>query len=427
MKVLVIGSGGREHALVWKLAQSPRVSALYCAPGNAGIASQAKCLPIAADDLASLKAFVQAEGIDLTVVGPEGPLALGIVDDFRKARLRIFGPTRAAAQIEASKSFAKELLVRHGIPTAKARTFEQLEPALAYVKAQPLPVVVKADGLAQGKGVVVAQTAAQAVQAVTEMLGHGSFGEASRRIVVEEFLDGEELTLMAFTDGKTVAPMVAAQDHKRVGDGDTGPNTGGMGAYAPAPLATPALRQRVLEQVLRPAVEALSKLGSPFQGVLYAGLMVVRGEPYVLEFNARFGDPETQVVLPLLATDLLEVMEAVVEHRLDQIEVRWKSEAAVCVVLTSAGYPGAYATGAAITGLPGQAEAPSSLDLVFHAGTKPQAGAVVTAGGRVLGVTGIGTSLREARDRAYRRLTGIHFAGAHYRSDIASRALPAGG
>jgi len=257
------------------------------------------------------------------------------------------------------------------------------------------------------------------------MLGRGSFGEASRRIVIEEFLDGEELTLMAFTDGKTIAPMVAAQDHKRVGDGDTGPNTGGMGAYAPAPLATPALSAAVMEQVLQPAVAALSQLGSPFQGVLYAGLMVVRGRPYVLEFNARFGDPETQVVLPLLDTDLMTVMEAVVEHRLDQVAVAWKSEAAVCVVLTSPGYPGSYATGAPITGLP---DGPDPAgELVFHAGTRRQAGQVVTSGGRVLGVTGVGPSLREARDRAYRLARGIQFAGAHFRSDIARRALPSAG
>ncbi|MDE3223898.1 MAG: phosphoribosylamine--glycine ligase [Nitrospirota bacterium] len=421
MKILVIGSGGREHALVWKLAQSPRVSSIVCAPGNAGIEQLARCVPIKADDVAALKAFVTAEKIDLTVVGPEAPLAAGIVDEFRKAKLRIFGPTRGAAQIEASKSFTKDLLVRHRIPTAAARSFDALKPALDYLERHPLPLVVKADGLAQGKGVVIATTREQAVQAVRDMLERDTFGQAGRRVVIEEFLDGEELTLMAFADGKTVVPMVGAQDHKRVGDGDTGPNTGGMGAYAPAPLATPALRETVLQQVLRPTIEALSKMGSPFQGVLYAGLMIVRGQPYVLEFNARFGDPETQVVLPLLKTDLVTVLEAVVEHRLDQLPIEWHDRAAVCVVLTAGGYPGAYATGTPITGLPDASG--SSEVVVFHAGTKRQDGTVVTAGGRVLGVTATGRGLAEARDRAYGQARAISFDGCHFRSDIGARAI----
>jgi phosphoribosylamine--glycine ligase len=419
VKVLVIGSGGREHALVWKIAQSPRVSAVFCAPGNAGIEQLARCVPIAADDIAGLKAFAAAEGIDLTVVGPEGPLALGIVDEFRKAKLRIFGPTRGAAQIEASKSFAKNLLVRQRIPTAAARSFEAAQPALEYLKQHPLPVVIKADGLAQGKGVVVATTREQAASAVADMLEKQTFGAAGRRIVIEEFLDGEELTIMAFTDGKTVVPMIPAQDHKRVGDGDTGPNTGGMGAYAPAPIATPALRAAVVQTVLRPTVEALSQVGSPYYGVLYAGLMIVRGQPYVLEFNARFGDPETQVVLPLLKTDLVDVLEAVVEHRLDQREIEWYEQAAVCVTLTSAGYPGAYETGKPIKGL---TEAPEGV-CVFHAGTRRQGPDVVTAGGRVLGITAIGRRLQEARDRAYEVARSISFEGCHLRTDIAARAL----
>lgn len=421
MKVLVIGSGGREHALVWKIAQSPRVSALFCAPGNAGIERLARCVPIAVEDIARLRTFVTAEAIDLTVVGPEGPLALGIADDFRKAGLKIFGPTRGAAQIESSKSFAKDLLVRHHIPTAAAQSFNGLKAALAYLERHPMPVVVKADGLAQGKGVVVATTREQAREAATAMLETRAFGEAGRRIVVEEFLDGEEFTVMAFTDGKTVLPMVPAQDHKRVGDGDTGPNTGGMGAYAPAPVATPALQRTVLHDVLQPIVQALSRLGSPFTGVLYAGLMVVRGTPYVLEFNARFGDPETQVVLPLMKTDLLDVLEAAIAHRLDQLTLEWHDRSAVCVVLTAAGYPGAYATGAPIRGL---SESSSSGDtLVFQAGTKRQGNDVVTAGGRVLGVTGVGPSLAVARERAYRVARGIAFEGCHLRSDIATRAL----
>ncbi|MBI3603013.1 MAG: phosphoribosylamine--glycine ligase [Nitrospirae bacterium] len=426
MKVLVIGGGGREHALVWKIAQSPRVSVIFCAPGNAGIESLARCVPIAADDIAGLKAFALSEHIDLTVVGPEGALALGIADEFRRAKLRIFGPTRGAAQIEASKSFAKDLMVRARIPTAASRTFEVLDQALAYLERHPLPVVVKADGLAQGKGVVVAATREQASEAVTDMLGKQSFGAAGRRVVIEEFLDGEEVTIMAFTDGKAVVPMVAAQDHKRVGDGDTGLNTGGMGAYAPAPVATPALRSEVVQCVLRPAVEALLQVGSPFYGVLYAGLMIVRGRPYVLEFNARFGDPETQVVLPLLKTDLVDVMEAVVEHRLDQLDVEWHDRAAVCVVLTSAGYPGSYDTGRPIKGLVDLSSAPSDDTLVFHAGTKHDGNEVVTAGGRVLGVTGVGPRWTEARERAYKAVRAISFDGCHFRTDIASRALRSG-
>jgi phosphoribosylamine--glycine ligase len=378
-------------------------------------------VPIASDDIEGLKAFAANEAIALTVVGPEAPLSLGIADEFRKAKLRIFGPTRGAAQIEASKSFAKDLMVRHQIPTPKARSFETLSQALKYIDGHPTPLVVKADGLAQGKGVIIAHTQDEARRAVTEMLEQRAFGEAGSRVVIEEFLDGQELTIMAFTDGKAVVPMVGAQDHKRVGDGDTGPNTGGMGAYAPAPIATPLLRQTVMQRVLRPAVEAMSRVGSPFYGVLYAGLMVVRGEPYVLEFNARFGDPETQVVLPLLKTDLLDILEAVVEHRLDQVDIEWNDDAAVCVVMTSGGYPGPYPTGMPISGLPNK---PSSKDVVvFHAGTKRQEGQILTAGGRVLGVTGFGRGFAAARDRAYAVTKEISFEGCHWRSDIAARAL----
>lgn len=423
MKILVVGSGGREHALVWKIAQSPRVTKLYCAPGNAGIEQLATCVAIQADDIVGLKSFVVSEKIDLTVVGPEAPLAAGIADEFRKAKLKIFGPTRAAAQLESSKTFSKELMGRHHIPTAAAQSFTSLPPALEYLDRQRAPIVVKADGLAQGKGVVVAETLEQARQALIEMLEKKAFGQSGSRVVIEEFLDGEELTIMAFTDGNTVVPMLPAQDHKRVGDGDTGPNTGGMGAYAPAPLGSPALRAAVLEQVLRPVVAAMSKAGSPFAGVLYAGLMIVEGKPYVLEFNARFGDPETQVVLPLLKTDLVDVVEAVAEHRLDQVKVEWHDRSAVCVVMTSGGYPGAYQTGAPITGLP---EKVLSGDvLVYHAGTTRKNGEVVTAGGRVLGITGIGERLADAAQRAYAKVRTISFPGCHYRSDIAHRAIRA--
>ena len=422
MKILVVGGGGREHAMVWKIAQSPRKPRIFCAPGNAGIEGLATCVPIKADDVEGLKAFALKEQIDLTVVGPEAPLALGIADEFRKARLKIFGPAKAAARLESSKSFSKDIMAANHIPTARSRSFERMDQALAYVDAQPVPIVVKADGLAQGKGVVVAMTREEAKQAVRDAMEKSVFGQAGDRVLIEEFLDGEELTIMAFTDGKTVVPMVPAQDHKRVGDGDTGLNTGGMGAYAPAPIATAALREQVTRQVLQPTVDALARLGCPFQGVLYAGLMIVKGVPYVLEFNARMGDPETEVVLPLLKTDLVDVMEAVVEHRLDQLTVEWRQDTAVCVVLTSPGYPGSYQIGFPIQGLP--APSTESRVAVFHAGTKRESGRIVTAGGRVLAVAAWGPSLLDAREQVYSAVPAIIFDGRHYRTDIAHRALP---
>ncbi|HXV67684.1 MAG TPA: phosphoribosylamine--glycine ligase [Nitrospira sp.] len=420
MKILVVGGGGREHALVWKLAQSPRAPQLFCAPGNAGIASVANCVPIKADDLAGLKAFAARESVDLTVVGPEAPLALGIADDFRKARMKIFGPTRNAARLEASKIFSKEVMARADIPTARARSFDKQPEALAYVDQHELPVVIKADGLAQGKGVVIATTRDQARTAIVDSMERAVFGQAGRQVLIEQFLDGEELTIMAFTDGKTVVPMLPAQDHKRAGDGDTGLNTGGMGAYSPAPLGTLALCDQVAREVLQPVVETMSRMGCPFQGVLYAGLMVVMGIPYVLEFNARMGDPETQAVLPLLKSDLVDVIEAVVEHRLDQIRVEWHDDAAVCVVMTSDGYPGAYRSGVPIHGLPASTDGPAT---VFHAGTARQGDQIVTAGGRVLGITGRGKTLADAQQAAYRTVRSISFEGCHFRTDIAHRAL----
>lgn len=419
MKILVVGSGGREHAMVWKLAQSPRAPTLYCAPGNAGIDSLAMCVSIKADDIAGLKAFAQAEKIDLTVVGPEAPLALGIVDEFRKSKLRIFGPTKSAARIEASKVFSKEMMHNARILTARAQSFDRPASALAYLAQHELPVVIKADGLAQGKGVVVATTREEAERAVCDSMERAVFGQAGQRVLIEQFLDGEELTIMAFTDGRTVVPMLPAQDHKRVADGDMGANTGGMGAYCPAPLGTKMLCEQVTRQVFYPAVETLSRMGCPFQGVLYAGLMVVKGTPYVLEFNARMGDPETQVVLPLLRTDLLDVLEAVVEHRLDQLTVDWHDESAVCVVMASGGYPGTYQTGRAIHGLPSTTDGKA---VVFHAGTTRIGAEVVTAGGRVLGITGRGKTLEIAQAEAYRVTKSIRFEGAHYRTDIAYRA-----
>ena len=420
MKVLVVGNGGREHALVWKLVQSPRRPQVFCAPGNAGIETLAACVPVNANDLAALKTFAQREGIELTVVGPEAPLALGIVDEFRRAKLKIFGPTKQAARLEASKIFSKAIMAQAHIRTARSQAFDKPADALAYLENHELPVVIKADGLAQGKGVLIALTREEARRAIVDSMEHAIFGEAGKQVLIEEFLEGEELTIMAFTDGRSVAPMLPAQDHKRVGDADTGLNTGGMGAYCPAPLGTPALRAQVTKEILQPIVDAMSRLGSPFQGVLYAGLMVVGGVPYVLEFNARLGDPETQVVLPLLKTDLLDVMEAVVEHRLDQLRVEWHDEHAVCVVMTSGGYPGPYQSGMRITGLDAPFE---DAAVVFHAGTAKRNNDIVTAGGRVLGVTGRGGTLAEAQAVAYRTAERIAFTGCHYRRDIAHRAL----
>ena len=419
MKILVVGSGGREHAMVWKLAQSPRKPMLYCAPGNAGIASLATCVPIKSDDVTSLKDFALQEKIDLTVIGPEVSLALGIVDEFRKARLRVFGPTRNAARLEASKIFSKQVMSQAKIRTAHAESFEKVADAFAYVERQELPIVIKADGLAQGKGVVIATTRDQARQAILDSMEKTLFGQAGKQVLVEQFLDGEELTIMAFTDGKTVVPMPPAQDHKRVGDGDTGLNTGGMGAYCPAPLGTTEIQDRVRREVLQPMVDAMARLGSPFQGVLYAGLMVVNGIPYVLEFNARMGDPETQVVLPLLKTDFLDVIESVVEHRLDQLPIEWHPDAMVCVVMASGGYPGPYQQGLPISGLSFSTE----TSVIFHAGTAQNENEIVTAGGRVLGVLGRGRTLSEAQREAYRIVKTIFFEGCHFRTDIAHRAF----
>jgi phosphoribosylamine--glycine ligase len=424
VKILVVGGGGREHAMVWKLAQSPRRPQLFCAPGNAGIASCATCVPIKADDIAGLKAFVQREGIELTVVGPEAPLALGIADEFRKAKLKIFGPTKNAARLEASKIFSKEIMAKAGIRTARAKAFDQPAKALAYVERHDLPVVIKADGLAQGKGVLIAESRDDARRAIADSMEKAVFGDAGKQVLIEECLQGDELTIMAFTDGRTIAPMLPAQDHKRIGDGDTGLNTGGMGAYCPAPLGTPSLREQVAREILQPVVDVMSRQGSPFQGVLYAGLMIVKGVPYVLEFNARMGDPETQVVLPLLKTDFLEVLEAVVEHRLDQLQVEWHDGHAVCIVMTCAGYPGPYEVGEPISGL-GGVDSPTAT--VFHAGTAGQGQEIVTAGGRVLGITGRGATLADAQAAAYRTAKQITFKGCHYRHDIAYRALASRG
>ncbi|HEY8342755.1 MAG TPA: phosphoribosylamine--glycine ligase [Calditerricola sp.] len=421
MKVLVVGQGGREHALCWALARSPRVARVYCAPGNGGIAEVATCVPIKETDFAALAQFARDEGIGLTVVGPEAPLAAGIVDFFRAQGLPIFGPTRAAAQVESSKAFAKRIMKASGIPTADYAVFDDVEAALAYVREKGAPIVVKADGLAAGKGVTVARTVAEAEAALHRAMREGVFGAAGSRVVIEEYLEGEELSLMAFVDGETVRPMVPAQDHKPVFDGDRGPNTGGMGAYSPVPQIGPAVIDAAVERILKPMAAALVREGCPFTGVLYAGLMVTADGPKVIEFNARFGDPETQVVLPRLKTDLLEVLLAVVEGRLAEVELAWRDEAALCVVLASGGYPHGYETGKAIAGL----DRIDSDVLVFHAGTRRTGEALVTSGGRVLGVTALGATLAEAQRKAYANVARIRFDGMHFRTDIGNRALRA--
>lgn len=420
MKVLVIGSGGREHALVWKLVNSPSVDGVYCAPGNPGIAELAQCVNISADDHEGLADFVRCHDIGLTVVGPEIPLVNGISDYFSAQGLALFGPTKAAAQLEGSKSFCKALLAKYEIPTAKYAVFTDAAEAKDYINHQGAPIVIKADGLAAGKGVVVAMDLEEALQAVDTMMGDKIFGEAGSRLVVEEFMTGEEASLLAFTDGSTVIPMVAAQDHKRIFDGDRGPNTGGMGAYAPAPVLTPELLQQVRTDILQPVVDGLKQEGCLYRGCLYAGLMITADGPKVVEFNARFGDPETQVVLPLLDSDLAQIMLACVEGKLHEVSVQWHDKAAVCVVMAAGGYPGTYAKGDLITGIE---TAQSQGALVFHAGTTDKEGVLVTNGGRVLGVTAVGDGLVSTVGKAYEAIKTISFTGMHYRSDIAKRVL----
>jgi len=419
MKVLVVGGGGREHALVWKIRQSPRVREVYCAPGNAGIAREATCVNIGAEDITGLRDFAREKGIDLTVVGPEAPLNAGIADLFQEAGLRIFGPSRAAAEIEGSKVLAKEIMAKYGIPTADYAVFDRPEQAYAYIKQKGAPCVVKADGLAAGKGVVVAMDEQAALDAVRSIMVDRIFGSAGDRVVVEECLTGEEVSILAFTDGYNVVPMVSSQDHKRVFDGDQGPNTGGMGAYAPAPVYSPEVHRRTVEEILVPIVRALDAEGRTYRGVIYAGLMVTPKGPKVLEFNARFGDPEAQPVLTLLDTDLVEIMEAVLENRLDRVEIRWKKQASVCVVLASGGYPGSYEKGKVIRGLD---QIPEGV-VVFHAGTAQKDGETVTAGGRVLGVTALGPDIPAAIEAAYAAAGKISFEGMHYRRDIGKKAL----
>ncbi|GAB5413346.1 MAG: phosphoribosylamine--glycine ligase [Congregibacter sp.] len=423
-RVLLLGGGGREHALAWKLAQSDRVERVYIAPGNAGTAGEAKMEDVAIDpiDFSALVSFVQDKQIDLTVVGPEAPLVAGVVDYFSERGLRCFGPNAAAAQLEGSKAFSKDFLARHGIPTASYATFTELEPAIEYLRAQGAPIVVKADGLAAGKGVVVAQTLAEAENAVTDMLSGNAFGEAGCRVVIEEFLDGEEASYIVVCDGKNIVPMATSQDHKRVGEGDTGPNTGGMGAYSPAPVVDETVDQRIMDEVILPTVRGMASDGHHYKGFLYAGLMIDdAGNPKVIEFNCRFGDPETQPIMLRLRSDLLTLCEASIDGTLAGISADWDPRPAMGVVLAAGGYPGSYAKGAPISGLESVA---SSQAKVFHAGTQRQDnGTVVTQGGRVLCVTALGANIREARDNCYAAVDMISWEGAFHRRDIGWRAI----
>ena len=421
MKVLVLGSGGREHALVWKLRQSPRISKLYCAPGNGGIADDAECLPADLKNLDAIIALARRLQPDLTVVGPELPLTLGVVDEFMRRGWRVFGPTQAAAQLESSKSFAKQFLQRHHIPTAHFAICDSIEQVRSALSHFHTPVVVKADGLAAGKGVVIARSKEEAASVAAEMLSGKMLGDAGARVVLEECLKGDELSFLVFSDGERVAPLVAAQDHKRVGDGDTGPNTGGMGAYSTVDLVDDRMRDWLVNHIARPVVAGMKAEGTEFKGVLYCGLMMTARGPMVLEFNCRFGDPETQPILMRLESDLLEAIEASIEGRVSEGDFKWSRYASVCVVMASGGYPGTFEQGKRIDGI----EEAGALEgvKVFHAGTSKRDGIYYTAGGRVLGVTARARDLDAAVERAYEACAKITFAGAHYRRDIAARAL----
>ncbi|MCG6401418.1 phosphoribosylamine--glycine ligase [Vibrio fluvialis] len=423
MRVLIIGSGGREHALGWKVAQNPAVETVFIAPGNAGTALEAKLqnVNITVEDVAGLVAFAQNNAIELTIVGPEAPLVIGVVDAFRAAGLPIFGPTQAAAQVEGSKAFTKDFLARHNIPTAAYANFTEIEPALAYVREQGAPIVVKADGLAAGKGVIVAMTLEEAEDAIKDMLAGNAFGDAGSRVVVEEFLDGEEASFIVMVDGENVLPMATSQDHKRVGDQDTGPNTGGMGAYSPAPVVTQAIHDRVMQEVIYPTVRGMAAEGNPYTGFLYAGLMIdSTGAPKVIEYNCRFGDPETQPIMMRMQSDLVELCLAAIDGKLDQVESKWDPRASIGIVLAAGGYPGDYAKGDVISGLP---TTEVEGQKVFHAGTTDKDGHVVTNGGRVLCATALGNTVSEAQQRAYELAKQISWNGMFHRNDIGYRAI----
>ncbi len=423
MNILIIGSGGREHALAWKAAQSAQVDNVYVAPGNAGTAIEGKCSNIAIDagDFTALANFAEQRNVGLTIVGPEQPLVDGIVDFFTERGLRCFGPGKGAAQLEGSKSFTKDFLARHNIPSAAYQTFTEIDPALAYIHDQGAPIVIKADGLAAGKGVIVAMDEAEAETAVRDMLAGNAFGEAGHRVVIEEFLEGEEASFIVIVDGKNIVTMATSQDHKRAANGDSGPNTGGMGAYSPAPVVTAEIHQRIMEQVIEPTVQGMAAEGNDYTGFLYAGLMITdEGQPKVIEYNCRFGDPETQPIMLRLQSDLVELCNAAIDGKLDQSSTDWDPRPAVGVVLAAGGYPASYNKGDVISGLPEQA---STTEKVFHAGTRLDNSQVVTAGGRVLCATALGDSVTEAQQQAYQLVRKIDWNGVYYRDDIAYRAI----
>ena len=422
LRVLVIGTGGREHTLVWKIARSPRVERIYCPGGNAGIATLADTTPVdEGENFSGLVDFAHSEGIGLTVVGPEAPLARGIVDIFQEAGLRIFGPDKKAARIESSKSFCKELILSASVPTGSAQVFSSIADAMKYLNSQTFPLVIKADGLAAGKGVVITRNRTDAEKTINAFMNDEIPGKAGSRILIEEYLEGEEASLLAFTDGETILLMDSAQDHKPIYDGDTGPNTGGMGAYSPAPVITPEIRTQCLNEIFIPTITELKKRGIIYKGVLYAGLMITQTGPKVLEFNCRFGDPETQALLPRLKNDLVDVMDAVIDGRLEDVELQWRPESAVCIVMASQGYPDKYEKGKVITGLE---QIPTTQDaIVFHAGTKCDGAEILTNGGRVLGVTALAETLPNAIDKAYRLVSQIDFENKYYRTDIGQKAL----
>lgn len=420
MDILIIGSGGREHTLAWKLAQSKLVNKIYAVPGNPGMEDVATCVSGSVEDNAFLVNFAKENNIDMVVVGPEVPLTNGIVDDMEKVGIPSFGPKKLAAQLEGSKSFSKDIMKKYGIPTAKYEVFTEADKAKAYIEQEGAPIVIKADGLAAGKGVIVAETKQQALDAIDEIMCDKAFGSAGNSVVIEEFMSGEEASVLAFTDGKTIIPMIPSQDHKRAHDGDEGPNTGGMGTYAPAPVVTEDLMETIKSTILEPTIQAMAKEGHPYKGCLYAGLMITSEGPKVVEFNARFGDPETQVVLPLLDSDLAEIMLACINGTLANCNIKWSDKAAVCVVMSAGGYPAKYRKGDEILGLENAAR---NNILVFHAGTAKQDTKIVTNGGRVLGVVALGDDIKSAVDTVYKGIKTIDFKDVYYRKDIAHRAF----
>lgn len=421
MKILVVGSGGREHALVWKIAQSKDTEQIFAAPGNAGIAKVAKCVDISSDNIDGLVKFAKDNYIDLTVVGPEAPLVAGIVDIFDKAGLRIFGPTALAARLEASKVFAKQVMIKSGVPTAACEIFGDSQQAKDYVRQKGVPVVVKADGLAQGKGVIVARTQQQALDAISSIMDEKVFGAAGNKVIIEDCLEGEEASILVFCDGKNFIPLPSSQDHKRAFDNDEGPNTGGMGAYSPAPIINNRLMKKILNEIIKPVVAEMEKIGCPYKGVLYTGIMITKNGPQALEFNVRFGDPETQAILPRLNTDLVRVMQAVIDTSIDKIKLSFRKESCVCVVVASGGYPGDYQKGKEIFGLDSLKD--NDKIILFHAATKSEGNKILTNGGRVLGITALGKDIKAAIDNSYRAIEKIKFEGMHYRRDIGAKAV----